>query len=465
MKIVVCIRQGADGDISPFDACAYEEALKIEGAEVILLSMGPPAVKDLLLRLTRLGAKRAVLLCDSAFAGADTLATAYTLSLAVKKLSPDLIMCGRQTLIGDTAQVGPMLSVFAKTSLITSVMSIEGIGKNITCLTRDEGEKTVSFPALLTLERINNLRLPSITSKLGSVEVLSAGDIGADRDKCGLAGSPTRVMATRENESGRRKCKFISFGELKAVIDESLKKSAPETEQSPPSDEKLKKVLIVGESPRGFAQTVSDNISVCNEYSTEKIAEKIGEVKPDAVLFGSDAVSKRLAALVAAKLRLGLCADCTRLAADSKKLIMYRPAMSGSVIAQIESLTVPAMATVRTKQKSSDIVVAAGFGAKNCLKEVERFAKEIGADMAASRKAVDNDLLPYALQVGLTGKTVSPAVYIAIGISGAVHHIAGMGKSGTVIAVNPDKNAQIFDYADYGIISDFENYQTQEVNL
>ena len=155
MKIVVCIRPGADGDISPFDACAYEEALKIEGAEVILLSMGPPAVKDLLLRLTRLGAKRAVLLCDSAFAGADTLATAYTLSLAVKKLSPDLIMCGRQTLIGDTAQVGPMLSVFAKTSLITGVMSIEGIGKNITCLTRDEGEKTVSFPALLTLERIN----------------------------------------------------------------------------------------------------------------------------------------------------------------------------------------------------------------------------------------------------------------------------------------------------------------------
>ena len=157
--------------------------------------------------------------------------------------SLDLIMCGRQTLIGDTAQVGPMLSVFAKTSLITGVMSIEGIGKNITCLTRDEGEKTVSFPALLTLERINNLRLPSITSKLGSVEVLSAGDIGADRDKCGLAGSPTRVMATRENESGRRKCKFISFGELKAVIDESLKKSAPVTEQSPPSEEKLKKAL------------------------------------------------------------------------------------------------------------------------------------------------------------------------------------------------------------------------------
>ena len=66
-------------------------------------------------------------------------------------------------------------------------------------------------------------------------------------------------------------------------------------------------------------------------------------------------------------------------------------------------------------------------------------------------------MLPYELQVGLTGKTVSPSVYIATGISGAVHHIVGMDKSGTVIAINPDKEAPIFDYADYGIVSDFEN--------
>ena len=69
---------------------------------------------------------------------------------------------------------------------------------------------------------------------------------------------------------------------------------------------------------------------------------------------------------------------------------------------------------------------------------------------------VDNDILPYTMQVGLTGKTISPPIYIAIGVSGAVHHIAGMEKSGTIIAINPDKNAPIFDYADYGIISDFE---------
>lgn len=465
MRIVVCIRQGTDGDISPFDACAYEEALKIDGAEVILLSMGPQPVADLLFRLTRLGAKRAVLLADSAFAGADTLATAYTLSLAVKKLSPDLIFCGRQTLIGDTAQVGPMLSVFAGMSLITGVMKIEKADGGITCLTRDEGEKTAKLPALITVERINNLRLPSITSNVGSVEVLSAKDIGADTEKCGLSGSPTRVINTFQNESGFRKCKFITFDDLSAVIKEGLSKSDLTVKSAPVSGKKLKKVLIVGESPRAFAETVSDDIYVCESESEKEIIEKIEELRPSAVLFGSDSVSKRLSSLVAAKLRLGLCADCTCLETDGEKLIMYRPAMSGSVIAEIESLTVPAMATVRTKRESSDIVVAAGFGAYECLEKVKRFAASLGADMAASRKAVDNGILPYDLQVGLTGKTVSPAVYIAIGVSGAVHHIAGMGKSGTVIAINPDKNAQIFDYADYGIVSNFEEYKIQEENL
>ena len=90
MKILVCVRQGIDGEINPFDACAYEEALRVENADVILISMGPASTKDFLLRLTRLGAKKAILLSDKAFAGADTLATAYTLSQAVKKIKPDL---------------------------------------------------------------------------------------------------------------------------------------------------------------------------------------------------------------------------------------------------------------------------------------------------------------------------------------------------------------------------------------
>ena len=100
---------------------------------------------------------------------------------------------------------------------------------------------------------------------------------------------------------------------------------------------------------------------------------------------------------------------------------------------------------------------AAGYGAKDSLDRVKAFAEKYSAEMVTTRKAVDNDILPYNLQVGLTGKTVSPPVYIAVGVSGAVHHIAGMQKSGTIIAINPEKDAPIFDYADYGIIEKVEN--------
>lgn len=456
MKILVCIRQGLDGEINPFDACAYESALQIRGATVIIMSMGPLTTKDFLLRLTRLGAKKAILLSDKAFAGADTVATAYTLSLAVKKINPDLIFCGRQTLVGDTAQTGPMLSVYAGTSLITNVMSIDEIGESVTCTTRDMGVQTVSFPALLTIERINNLRLPSIMSKLGEVEVWSAEDLCADVEKCGLKGSPTRVLKTFENESGKRKCKFISINELNSAIADGLKKNKEKLAVNTVSEAKLSKVCIVGEAPRSFAETVSDNITVLPLTNANEIAEKISELKPNAVLWGSDSLSKMLSAQVSAMLGLGLCADCTLLETDGENLYMYRPALSGSIIAKIESLTKPCMATVRTTQNASDIVVSVGYGGKDCLDKIRDFAKDLGADITTTRKAVDNDILPYSMQVGLTGKTISPPVYVAIGISGAVHHIVGMQSAGTVIAINPDSKAPIFDYADYGILASIE---------
>lgn len=456
MKILVCIRQGLDGEINPFDACAYEEALRVKGAEVVIISMGPLTAKDFLLRLTRLGAKKAILLSDKAFAGADTIATAYALSKAVEKIKPDLIFCGRQTLVGDTAQTGPMLSVYANTSLITNVMSIDEIGENITCTTRDMGVETVSLPALLTVERINNLRLPSIISKMAEVEIWSANDIDADIEKCGLTGSPTRVLKTFENESGKRKCKFISFGDLKNAVDNGLKKNREKVSGVSVSDKKLPGVCIVGEAPRPFAEMVSDDITVLPLTNAHDLAQKITELKPNAVLWGSDSLSKKLSAQVGAMLGLGLCADCTLLETDGEKLMMYRPALSGSIIAKIESLTKPAMATVRTTQNGGDIVVSAGWGAKDSLEKVKALANALGADMATTRKAVDNNILPYGLQVGLTGKTVSPPVYIAIGISGAVHHIVGMQQAGTVIAINPDKDAPIFEYADYGIIGTAE---------
>jgi len=306
MKIAVCVRQGLDGEINPFDASAYEEALRIPDAEVTLLSMGPPAAKDMLLRLTRLGAREAILLCDKAFAGADTLATAYALSLAIKKINPELVFCGRQTLVGDTAQTGAMLSVMLGYSLITNVMRINEITDKISCKTRNADEESASLPALITVERISNLRLPRLRSAVKECHVLSASDIEADTSRCGLAGSPTRVISTSENQSGRRKCKLISFEELAGVIDEALKSGKSRLAMEKSSDKKLSYVISVGEPPLEFAKSISDNVRVIPLSDLETTSEIIKDESPDAVIWGSDFRSKRLAAEVAARLELGL---------------------------------------------------------------------------------------------------------------------------------------------------------------
>jgi electron transfer flavoprotein alpha/beta subunit len=319
----------------------------------------------MLLGLTRLGAKEAILLSDRAFAGADTLATAYTLSLAIKALEPDLVICGRQTLVGDTAQTGGMLSVKLGYSLITNVMKIESVGDGvISCKTRESEKETAALPAVITVERISTLRLPRLRSKIGECRVLSSADIGADPALTGLSGSPTRVISTAENDFGRRKCKFIKFEELDSVIKESLAKRNEVLTEEKKSDKKLGKVLSVGEAPLEFAKTVSDNVHVLEITDADTLAEEIKSEMPDAVIWGSDFLSKRLSSVVAARLDLGLCADCTSLETDGKELYMIRPALSGSVIAKIKSLTKPAMATVRTAERHTPcVIIGAGYGA------------------------------------------------------------------------------------------------------
>ena len=457
MKVVVCIRQSADGEINPFDASAYETALRIKGAEITILSMGPEKTAAFLENLTRLGAKAAVLLTDKAFAGADTLATAYTLSLAIKRLKPDLIICGRQSVDGDTGQVGPSLAVNTGYKLITNIMSVVSCEKNIVGVNRAGKTVSANFPALITVEKSHNLRRPSIRSKTAPVTVLGATDLNADLSRCGLAGSPTRVINTFENEQDRRHCKFINPSELKSAIEDGLKKGAKKIIPKV-SEKKLKNVWIVGDSPRDAAETVAESITVVTMGSPEEMAKLIRNGNPDAVLWGSDPLSKAVAPQVAALLRTGLCADCTALETDGENLYMYRPACSGNIIAKIRCITSPPMATVRTAEESqNNIIIGIGYGARESVAEIKAFADSIGAGLASTRKMVDNDYLPYEIQVGLTGKSVNPDVYIALGISGAVHHIAGIRQSGTVIAVNHDKEAPIFKYADYGIVAEIKD--------
>ncbi len=458
MRVVVCVRQGLNGELGPFDAAAYECALRIPGAEVTLLSMGAEKTAELLTSLTRRGATRAILLCDEAFAGADTLATAYALSRAIRRIEPALVICGRQTLIGDTAQTGPMLAELLSYSLLTNVMELQVTEQGLQAKTRSAELQNASYPALITVERCFDLRFPRLGSKQTPTERWTAADIGADAARCGLQGSPTRVLETFENRSGKRKCRFIEPSQLEWAIREGLEKSRNVLSVSHPQEgELLSRVLAVGEAVRPYAEPIAHELLQI-EPAVDAVIRAIGQQDPAAVLFAGDAASKQLAATVAARLSLGLCADCTKLEAKDDEMLMYRPALSGSLIAKIKSLTRPALATVRTEANdTADIILAAGYGVKDHMEPVQALAARLGASFAASRKLVDGGYAKYEAQVGLTGKTVAPPIYIAVGISGAVHHIAGMERSGTVIAVNPDKEAPIFAYADFGIVSRAED--------
>ncbi len=224
--------------------------------------------------------------------------------------------------------------------------------------------------------------------------------------------------------------------------------------------------------------------------------------KPEVVLAGATAIGRSVIPYVATAVNAGLTADCTRLEIRESDgmLLQTRPAFGGNIMATIECPnTRPQMATVRPKvmapaepdpSRKGEIVnidlvdsattsiieiidsviseddmvniqevealVAGGRGleSEKGFALVKKLAEELGGSVAASRAAVDSGWIPYPHQVGQTGKTVCPKIYIACGISGAVQHAVGMQSADTVVAINRDKNAPIFDIATYGIVGD-----------
>lgn len=203
------IREGVESIINPFDTYAIEEGLRLKdktGGKVTVLSMGIPSVAELLKETIALGVDDAILLSDRAFAGSDTLATAYALSMGVRKIGNyDLIICGKQATDGDTAQVGPSLAEKLGIPHTTYVRKIEEVGEGyIRCqrLTEDGYEVIeMPLPAVITVvKEINEPRLPSLKgmmrAKKAVVPIWTADEINADKSLCGLKGSPTQVVKT-----------------------------------------------------------------------------------------------------------------------------------------------------------------------------------------------------------------------------------------------------------------------------
>jgi electron transfer flavoprotein beta subunit len=201
------VRDGVPSIVNPYDLYAIEEALRLReqhGGKVTAVTMGPPQAAEALKEVVSLGVDDAVLLSDRAFAGADTWATSYAVSQGIRKIGDyDLIIAGKQAIDGDTAQVGPETADMLGVPFVAYIRKIERIegGKMTAERLMDEGYDVVetSLPALITVvKEINQPRLPSLKGKMKAkglkVTSWNAKDIGADEDKCGLKGSPTKVV-------------------------------------------------------------------------------------------------------------------------------------------------------------------------------------------------------------------------------------------------------------------------------
>lgn len=201
-------RSSAPLEINPFDLNALEAAVQIReklGGRVTVISMAPPMAEPVLKDTIARGADRAILLTDKRFAGADTLATSYTLASAIKKLGKfDLIICGEKTVDGDTAQVGPEVAEHLGIPHVAYVSRIEEASREKLLVISDMGVPylmELRLPGLITVTKdVNKPRLPTLRDKLrartAKIEVWTADDLAevAEVDRFGLYGSPTRVV-------------------------------------------------------------------------------------------------------------------------------------------------------------------------------------------------------------------------------------------------------------------------------
>ena len=245
---------------------------------------------------------------------------------------------------------------------------------------------------------------------------------------------------------------------------------------------------------------------ILEKYATEPYAKAVTEVirkfEPEIVLYGATSIGRDLAPRVSARVHTGLTADCTKLeiAADTKLLNMTRPAFGGNIMATIvcknhrpqmatvrpgvmaalakddakkgeitpfkvvfssEDMNIEILEEIKETKKAVDITEAKvlvsggrGIGSPDAFVQLKELAGVLGGEVAASRAVVDAGWIGKEYQVGQTGKTVRPNMYLAFGISGAIQHVAGMESSDLVISVNKNDGAAIFDVSDLGVVGD-----------
>lgn len=550
------VREGVPNVMNPFDMHAIEAALQLRdrlGGRAVAVTMGPPFFKQSADEALAMGVDEVVHLSDRAFAGADTLATSRALAAAVRRFAPDFVavFAGKYSWDGDTGHVGPQVAEMLGIPHVSGVvrLEVEG-GRAVAEREVEDGveEVEVPLPALFTVtDRTNTPRNPGKPS--GSYRVVSAGELGVDPSLLGQAGSATVVEDLLEEEipkeAGGRRVDARKDPELGArallnwLREVLAEREAGEARPAPlrrggggviavvaedgwrggirrVSFELLAKAVELAEEagglevvaiyggahdPRELVWRGADRVmwvrgaDPFDIYAHGRALEEfIKRERPWAVLAPSTAYGRDLMARTAARLGLGLTADCVNFSTRDGRLLQFKPAYGGSVISIITSRTSPQMATARPGMftpfdpnparegrveevrlepryrpmarrpvelgfpdpQEASVVVGVGMGFKRAenLTPALELARLLGAAVAATRPVVLRGWLPYQLQVGVSGKAIAARAYLALGIRGDMNHLAGIRRVRRIAAVNLSPHAEIFRVAELGVIGD-----------
>ena len=513
-----------------------------------VFTLGPPSARDVLREAVAWGADQGVLISDPAFAGSDTLATARALAAALEREGPfDLILAGRNSTDADTGQVGPQIAQFLDLPFIHSVVELELDGRYLAArCVEDDGWRrlTVRLPAVVAAaERLCRPAKadPGQWPAPGDPRLrhIRAADLPSP-GPWGESGSPTRVgrVETLHVARERRRLRGPVHESVATAVEAITRRQREVPGQAnrdpvpPPRNGNGPVVAILVEPGRprmtrelagaaaGLARTLGGTVAAlsagkCDARllgtwgvdlivaiegagSEEDVARAVSgwmeKELPWALLAPSTEWGRHVAARIGAALGAGLTGDAIGLEVEDGRLVAWKPAMGGRLVAAITSLSPVQMATVRpgvlplySPRDGAAAVRSVRATARGRVKEVERVRDDdpdalaaaavvvgvgmgvppqdypllkplldvLGAELAATRKVTDNGWLPHSRQVGLTGHMIAPCLYIAIGLSGKFNHMVGVQRADTILAINSDPNAPVFEQADFGIIGDW----------
>ena len=553
------VRDGIELEMNPYcrRAVTTGVALAAEtGGTCTVYTLGPPCAEDVLREAVAWGADRGVLVTDPAFAGSDTLATAKALASALERNGWfDLALVGRNSVDADTGQVGPQIAELLDVGFVGGARTLSVDGEMLRVRVElDDGwaEVEADLPCIVScaerlcepckVEPEHRAAVPAQRIRSVGAAELGPGPWGSEasptrvgrvrllehtRDRIVLGGSPAEQVERAVELLHRR-------GALRGAAGEEAPRQrrwVPPENPDAPASQRIVVVLEPGrprvarellgraaemaaELPGRVAAIVPvPAVDVAELYrwgagevvlaERSQVAEDVAvalsrwcaEQSPWAVLVPSTMWGRELAGRLSVLLDAGLTGDAVELEVADGRLVAWKPAFGGQLVAEVTSVSPVQLVTARPgvldllTPRSAEVatvtildVVPRGrvrvldgardddvdeLGAARTVVTVgagippERYGElddllgELGATLAATRKVTDRAWMPRSRQVGITGHSIRPDLYVALAVSGKFNHMVGVRAAGTVLAINSDPAAPVFDTCDVGIVGDW----------